>query len=64
MAREKRNATKVSYIISNPILDNLSQYCEQTGRTKTWVIESALKGYLEEHQDEFDAVSTDNGKTK
>ena len=52
MAKEKRDATKVSYIIDNEILKNLEEFCEKTGRTKTKVIEIALRKYLEEHKND------------
>lgn len=50
--KEKRDATKVSYIIDNHILTDLSEFCERTGRTKTKVIEMALRQFLEEHKDD------------
>ena len=52
MAKEKRDATKVSYIISNPLLKELDDFCDRTGRTKTRVIEMALKAYLDAHKDD------------
>ena len=52
MAREKRNATKVSYMIDNELLKQLEDFCERTGRTKTKVIEMAISLYLEEHKDD------------
>ena len=52
MAREKRDATKVSYMIDNTILKQLEEFCERTGRTKTRVIEMAIALYLTEHKDD------------
>ena len=52
MAREKRDATKVSYMIDNELLKQLENFCEKTGRTKTKVIEMAISLYLEEHKDD------------
>ena len=52
MAREKRDATKVSYMIDNELLKQLEAFCERTGRTKTKVIEMAISLYLEEHKDD------------
>lgn len=52
MAREKRVATKVSYMIDNELLKQLEDFCERTGRTKTKVIEMAISLYLEEHKDD------------
>ncbi len=52
MAREKRDATKVSYMIDNELLKQLEDFCERTGRTKTKVIEMAISLYLEEHKDD------------
>ena len=52
MAREKRNATKASYLIDNELLKQLEEFCEKTGRTKTKVIEMAITLYLKEHKDD------------
>lgn len=52
MPKEKRDGTKVSYIIANDILKELEDFCERTGRTKTKVIEMALRKFLEEHRDD------------
>lgn len=52
MAKEKRDATKVSYIISNELLKELEEFCERTGRTKTKVIEMSLRLFLDEHKDD------------
>ena len=52
MAKEKRDATKVSYMIDNKLLKQLEDFCERTGRTKTKVIEMAIKLYLEEHKND------------
>lgn len=52
MPREKRDATKVSYMIDNELLKRLEDFCERTGRTKTKVIEMAISLYLEEHKDD------------
>ena len=52
MAREKRDATKVSYMIDNELLKQLEDFCERTCRTKTKVIEMAISLYLEEHKDD------------
>lgn len=52
MAREKRDATKVSYIIDNELLEKLDEFCQRTGRTKTKVVEMAIKQFLEEHKDD------------
>ena len=48
MAREKKDGTKVTYIIENALLRELEDYCEKTGLTKTKVIEFALREYLKE----------------
>lgn len=50
MAREKRDATKVSYIIDNELLKRLEDFCEETGRTKTKVVEMAIKRFLDEEE--------------
>lgn len=52
MAREKRDATKVSYMLDNALLKELEDFCKRTGRTKTKVIEMAILHYLEEHKND------------
>lgn len=52
MAREKKDGTKVSYMLDSKLLEDLKEFCERTGRTKTKVIELAIRRYLEEHKDE------------
>ena len=52
MAKAKRDATKVSYMIDNTLLKQLEDFCERTGRTKTKVIEMALALYLKEHKND------------
>ena len=52
MARPKKDGTKATYIIENTILEELEEFCERTGRTKTKVVELAIKDYLENHKDE------------
>lgn len=52
MAREKRNATKVSFLLDNDILRKLEDFCKRTGRTKTKVIEMAILRFLDEHKDD------------
>jgi predicted transcriptional regulator len=52
MAREKRDATKVSYMIDNELLNQLENFCERTGRTKTKVIEIALRQFLDKHKEQ------------
>ena len=50
MAKAKKDGTKVSYVLSNDILKELETFCEETGRSRTKVIEMALKKYLEENR--------------
>lgn len=52
MAREKKDGKKVSYIISTELLRELDEFCERTGRTKTKVIEIAIRKYLDSHKGE------------
>ena len=52
MAREKRDATKISFLIDNDLLKKLEDFCRRTGRTKTKVIEMAILRFLEEHKDD------------
>lgn len=52
MAKEKKEGVRTNYYLEKQIVDELDEFCERTGRTKTKVVEIALKEYLEKHKDE------------
>lgn len=55
MAKEKKSkkdGVRVNYYLEKQIIDALDEFCERTARTKTRVIEIALKEYLERHKDD------------
>lgn len=52
MAKEKKDGVKVNYILERKLSDTLDEFCSRTGRTKTWVVEKALKEFLEKHKDD------------
>ena len=47
MARAKKDSTNISIRFDNEILGRLNEYCEETGRTRTFVIEKSVFEYLE-----------------
>lgn len=55
MAKEKKakkDGVRVNYYLEKQIIDDLDKFCERTGRTKTKVVEIAIKEYLERHKDD------------
>ena len=52
MARQKKDGTKVTYVIENTLLEEMEKFCEETGRTKTKVVEMAIREFLEKHKEQ------------
>jgi len=51
MPRPKKDSVKVSYTLEREVVDLLDTFCEKTGRTKTKVVEMAIKAFIKEHQE-------------
>ena len=49
MARQKKDSDYVGIRLEKELSERLSQFCDATRRTKTSVIELALKAYLDAH---------------
>lgn len=52
MARPKKEGVKVSYVLEKHIAEALDKFCDETGRSKTKVIELAVKEFIENHKTE------------
>jgi len=54
MAKEKKNkdGVRTNFFLEREVLESLNEFCERTGRTKTKVVEIALKEFLERHKDD------------
>lgn len=52
MSREVKDGVRHNFIIEKEISDELVDFCKRTGRTKTKVVEIAIKEYLTKHKDE------------
>lgn len=52
MAMPAKDGVKTNFLMEKKIAEDLKDYCERTGRTKTKVIEMALTEYLERHKDD------------
>jgi len=52
MAKEKKDGIKVNYVLEREIAEALDAFCERTGRTKTRVVEMAIKDFLERHKND------------
>ena len=56
MPRPKKDNYPLSLRIEKNVYDRLTQYCEDSGQTKTLAIERALMAYIDEYyrqQDEY-----------
>ena len=51
MAKEKKDIVKVNYSMERSVAEALDEFCEKTARTKTKVVELAIKEYLERHKE-------------
>lgn len=51
MARAKKNGTYLNVRIENSIYEQLNEICEDTGQTKTIVVERALDSYFCEYRE-------------
>lgn len=49
MARPKKNGKYLNVCIGARIYDNLEQFCDEAGQTKTVAVERALMEYLESY---------------
>lgn len=50
MARQKKNGTYLNVCIDSEIYEQLSQFCDNAGQTKTVVVERALLNYFEDYK--------------
>ena len=50
MARPKKEGVKVSYVLEKQVAEALDKFCDETGRSKTKVIELAVKEFIENHK--------------
>ena len=46
-----KDGTKVSYVLDRKIAEALDKFCEETGRTKTKVVELAIMEYIDRHEE-------------
>lgn len=52
MSRTPKDSIKVSYTLDRKVAEALVKFCEETGRTKTKVVELALADYIKRHTSE------------
>lgn len=53
MAMPSKDGVKTNFLMEKKIAEELREYCEKTGRTKTKAIEMALEEFLEHHKNEL-----------
>ena len=52
MAREAKDGIKQNFFLEKSLVEDLQDFCERTGRTKTKVVEIAIKEYLDKHKED------------
>ena len=52
MAMPAKDGVKTNFLMEKKIAEDLKEYCERTGRTKTKVIEMAVREYRDRHKDD------------
>lgn len=50
MARPKKNGTYLNVCIETSIYEELSEFCNEAGQSKTVAVERALSGYMENYK--------------
>ena len=48
--KKKENGVKFSYVLEKDVSDALDKFCNETGRTKTKVVELAIQEFIENHK--------------
>ena len=61
MAKAKKDGTYVNIYMDRELNDRLEKYIKTTGQTKTFLIESLLRQFLDDHEEgdyrELDVIS-------
>lgn len=52
MGRPSKECVRVSYSLDKQIADSLDRFCNDTGRTKTKVVEMAITEFIEKYGNE------------
>ena len=50
--RPAKDGVRHSFLIERELSENLEKFCEQTARSKTKVVEAAIKEYMEKHSED------------
>lgn len=58
MARPKKNGTYLNVCIDSSIYEELTQFCDEAGQTKTVAVERALIDYLEDYKKKQEMLRT------
>lgn len=45
----KKDGIKVSYVLEKKVAEALDRFCEETGRTRTKVVEMAIMDFIRKH---------------
>ena len=54
MARPSKDGSKRSFYLDKELEKEFEVFCEKTGRTKTKVVELALREYMDKHKSEME----------
>lgn len=47
MARQKKEGQSVTVRISKDLYERFDEFCERKGHSKTWVVETAIREYMD-----------------
>lgn len=50
--RPAKDGVRHSFLIERELSEALDEFCEKTARSKTKVVEAAIKEYMDKHADE------------
>ena len=64
MAKAKKDGEFLHCYIKKEIIDQLNDFSEKTGYTKTVIVEKALKEFLEKNKEGSDWIDERNGSRR
>jgi predicted transcriptional regulator len=64
MASEKEKKTSLTIQISSKLANRLDDYCNLEGRIKAWVVELALKHFLDNEEEVLNQIKQKRAENK
>ena len=56
MGRPKKEGQYLNVRINRDVYDRISEICEEAGHTKAYVVEKALTGFIEDYEEDKEAL--------